>query len=190
MCFEGQMIKPGPRHTRKRLSRCRTLFRQRALTAYRCASLMWKVAVILMFTPRPYNSSPCQDYGETDVDCGGPICAPCAAGRMCLYSSDCDESGSSVSGTVYPPGTNMVVCSASTNLCTDLRAGSQAYPNAIASPATVAFYVFLVGLPPALFSTTALGSVRAAITFFLKTKQFAPFLHFCQSFLEECCRNL
>jgi hypothetical protein len=27
--------------------------------------------------------------GETDVDCGGPICEPCALGRGCLVSSDC-----------------------------------------------------------------------------------------------------
>lgn len=66
-----------------------------------------------------------QDNGETDVDCGGP-CAPCAEGRACLYDADCDQSGSTIGGTVYKPGTTMVVCSASTNLCTDLRIGMQA----------------------------------------------------------------
>ena len=65
-----------------------------------------------------------QDFGETDVDCGGP-CAPCAAGRGCLYASDCDQTGSSTDGTVYPTGTTMVVCAASSFLCTDLRAGVQ-----------------------------------------------------------------
>jgi Cys-rich repeat protein len=38
-------------------------------------------------------SSTCQDQQkdgqETDVDCGGPVCAPCAVGKKCLVDSDC-----------------------------------------------------------------------------------------------------
>jgi len=30
-----------------------------------------------------------QDGDETDVDCGGPICTPCAESRMCLQARDC-----------------------------------------------------------------------------------------------------
>jgi hypothetical protein len=30
-----------------------------------------------------------QDGQETDVDCGGPICAGCAAGKKCMVNSDC-----------------------------------------------------------------------------------------------------
>ncbi len=28
---------------------------------------------------------------ETDVDCGGPVCPPCAVGQMCIQDSDCEE---------------------------------------------------------------------------------------------------
>jgi hypothetical protein len=30
-----------------------------------------------------------QDGMETDVDCGGPVCARCAQGKKCLVNSDC-----------------------------------------------------------------------------------------------------
>ncbi|MHB8877932.1 MAG: hypothetical protein ACYC8T_29915, partial [Myxococcaceae bacterium] len=26
---------------------------------------------------------------ESDVDCGGPACAPCVVGRVCLTTDDC-----------------------------------------------------------------------------------------------------
>jgi hypothetical protein len=29
------------------------------------------------------------DGQETDVDCGGPTCSPCAVGEKCLVNSDC-----------------------------------------------------------------------------------------------------
>jgi hypothetical protein len=29
------------------------------------------------------------DGSETDIDCGGPTCAPCSDGRMCMVASDC-----------------------------------------------------------------------------------------------------
>ena len=31
------------------------------------------------------------DGDETDLDCGGPSCAPCGPGKMCLASNDCDS---------------------------------------------------------------------------------------------------
>ena len=37
------------------------------------------------------------DGNETDVDCGGPDCAPCASGKMCLFGSDC-TSGTCTNG--------------------------------------------------------------------------------------------
>jgi hypothetical protein len=40
-----------------------------------------------------------KDGLETDVDCGGPVCAPCASGKHCLVGTDC------ISGTC-----NMGVC--------------------------------------------------------------------------------
>jgi hypothetical protein len=37
----------------------------------------------------------CSDFvtngDETDVDCGGGYCPPCASGRSCVVNSDCDR---------------------------------------------------------------------------------------------------
>lgn len=41
--------------------------------------------------------------GETDVDCGGPDCAPCAPGAVCLAATDC------ISGTCACPGLTCVL---------------------------------------------------------------------------------
>src|SRR5262249_31676018 len=30
-----------------------------------------------------------QDCYETDLDCGGPVCAPCESGKRCLVKSSC-----------------------------------------------------------------------------------------------------
>jgi len=49
-------------------------------------------------------NDPCEDgeltvtYGETDVDCGGPVCGACAGGRQCQVDGDC-FTGDCVSGT-------------------------------------------------------------------------------------------
>jgi hypothetical protein len=32
-----------------------------------------------------------KDFGETDVDCGGPACAPCADGKRCEAGADCTD---------------------------------------------------------------------------------------------------
>jgi hypothetical protein len=31
------------------------------------------------------------DDGETDVDCGGPACAPCGTGAACVFNRDCES---------------------------------------------------------------------------------------------------
>src|SRR6266545_1549790 len=38
-----------------------------------------------------------KDVGETDVDCGGNSCGPCAANRKCTANDDC-ASGTCTSG--------------------------------------------------------------------------------------------
>jgi hypothetical protein len=43
-----------------------------------------------------------QNGSETDLDCGGGICAPCASGFECLSASDC-ESRVCVAGVCQPP---------------------------------------------------------------------------------------
>jgi hypothetical protein len=42
-----------------------------------------------------------QDGAETDVDCGGPTCGPCANGRQCAVNGDC-VSGLCAAGTCTP----------------------------------------------------------------------------------------
>jgi hypothetical protein len=39
----------------------------------------------------PTCSDSIQNEGETDVDCGGPNCAPCGPGLGCLINSDCQS---------------------------------------------------------------------------------------------------
>ena len=120
----------------------------------------------------PSPPSPLQDNSEADADCGGP-CAPCQVGRRCASDADCDQAGSTVAGTAYAPGTTMVVCAASLGLCTDLRAGLQAYAAAGAAPAAVAFNVTVGGLPPALLSQAALAQARAAIAGVLRAQLYS-----------------
>ena len=49
-------------------------------------------------TPRPTAAagSPCnngeKDGAETDVDCGGPECGTCVAGKACAANADCETS--------------------------------------------------------------------------------------------------
>ncbi|MFT3774752.1 MAG: hypothetical protein QM820_56095 [Minicystis sp.] len=39
-----------------------------------------------------------KDGSETDIDCGGPACSPCADGKHCLVDADCGPTGSCVGG--------------------------------------------------------------------------------------------
>jgi hypothetical protein len=43
-----------------------------------------------------------EDGAETDVDCGGNACAPCAVGKKCLVDSDCLTSVCSLAGVCTP----------------------------------------------------------------------------------------
>lgn len=43
-----------------------------------------------------------KDDGETGIDCGGPLCAPCGVGESCLNAGDC-ATCTCVSGTCGPP---------------------------------------------------------------------------------------
>jgi hypothetical protein len=59
-----------------------------------------------------------RDGSETDVDCGGPVCPPCAAGRICLIPSDC------VSGLTCT--TNLCVAPGATPSCSNgVRDGNE-----------------------------------------------------------------
>jgi cysteine-rich repeat protein len=69
----------------------------------------------LTFTPvgsgpavSPTGSSACSnstlDTGETDVDCGGSLCSPCANGKTCAVNSDCSSNScDSATDTCYAP---------------------------------------------------------------------------------------
>jgi hypothetical protein len=52
-----------------------------------------------------------QNGTETDADCGGPSCTPCAPGKKCALASDCQ------SGVCMPTDGGPNVCQAAT--CTD-----------------------------------------------------------------------
>jgi hypothetical protein len=55
--------------------------------------------------PAPTCTDGVENGGETDVDCGGPTCAPCADGHTCAAGGDC-QSGDCQSGAcVEPPPT-------------------------------------------------------------------------------------
>src|SRR3989442_331615 len=43
------------------------------------------------------------DGAETDVDCGGPVGAPCADGRMCLVAADCTRGSCYMGRCGSPP---------------------------------------------------------------------------------------
>lgn len=55
------------------------------------------------------DADPCDDGtmdgAETDVDCGGPACSPCADGKACMASRDCQ------SGACGPAGCAAATCS-------------------------------------------------------------------------------
>lgn len=53
-----------------------------------------------------------RDSGETNVDCGGPTCAPCAYDKSCALDADC-EAGVCVKD-IYGNGTCAPACGATT----------------------------------------------------------------------------
>lgn len=49
------------------------------------------------FCAAPTCNDQVKNGNETDVDCGGGTCPPCASGQMCIQNTDC-QSNSCVSG--------------------------------------------------------------------------------------------
>jgi hypothetical protein len=54
-----------------------------------CQSKVCNPATLTCSTPTCFDGV--QNGTETDIDCGGPACAPCADGKMCLVGSDCQS---------------------------------------------------------------------------------------------------
>jgi hypothetical protein len=50
-----------------------------------------------------------QNGSETDVDCGGPSCRPCAEGETCTVDDDC-QSGTCTSGACEAPACTPMTC--------------------------------------------------------------------------------
>ena len=55
-----------------------------------------------MFTGTNHCIDGMQDGDETDLDCGGPTCTPCANGLMCMVNSDCLSNNCSGGTTCAP----------------------------------------------------------------------------------------
>lgn len=68
------------------------------------------------YTPAP-PPGPCTngvlDTGETDVDCGGNVCAPCADGKSCVTAADCTNEVCDRSATCVPFPSGSLVSSVS-----------------------------------------------------------------------------
>ena len=103
-----------------------------------------------------------QDVGETDVDCGGTNCSRCASGRRCVCDTDCSQLGASAFGTIYNTGTDMIVCSNQSLVCTDLRLGVQAYDSSRV-PGFVSFSINVDNYPVFRFSGALVNGVSTAI---------------------------
>ena len=144
-CFDGVQVMPPP------LARCSTSGPFAAL--------------------RP----PVQDFGETDVDCGGGAatattqasgCLPCVEGRACAYDTDCDGSVGASDGTILTAQQPLVVCRIPapnvTGVCTNARAVLTTYDPARAPVASLQLSVLVLGVPPRSFSRAAVLAARAA----------------------------
>ncbi|MBI5533846.1 MAG: hypothetical protein HY898_14085 [Deltaproteobacteria bacterium] len=51
-----------------------------------------------------------KNWGETDVNCGGPACLPCADGKGCLAGSDCLGGACKTDGTCCTPESQAKTC--------------------------------------------------------------------------------
>lgn len=97
---------------------------------------------------------------ETDVDCGGSACSPCAKGRICAFDSDCGAVGGA---SATSP---LIVCSTASRLCTDPRVGVQAYGPGTGNPplrGIVSLNLTLGGVSPAGVTPTLISAVEAAV---------------------------
>lgn len=64
------------------------------------------------------------DGDETDVDCGGRVCATCSAGKRCLMGTDC-ASGICTNQVCQPPSCNDLACNGDE---TDFNCGGSCAP--------------------------------------------------------------
>ena len=109
------------------------------------------------------------DAGESDIDCGGALCAFCAPGRSCTVATDCDTTLGNTTGTILVPESPSVACNPLTLLCEDVRTSSSAWGgSASPQPSFVAFLLRLEGLrSPGLTARTFRAlqtSVSASLT--------------------------
>lgn len=102
------------------------------------------------------------DGDETDVDCGGAMCKPCASGRTCLQDSDCLGNAEDITSE----SESMVVCAEGSTkgllVCVDFRVADEAdgdYDDDEERPETVVLNAVVTGLPLPLLS----GRVSAAV---------------------------
>src|SRR5207244_1392250 len=71
-------------------------------------SLPWMLALCAAFAgcAKPTGRFACEDglqsAGESDVDCGGAVCGPCAAGQRCRVATDC-AGGACLGGACLAP---------------------------------------------------------------------------------------
>jgi hypothetical protein len=89
---------------------------------------------------------------ETDVDCGGPDCPPCAVGRGCLSRSDCASAICTGTCQACVPG---AVCAAG-GVCTCVLPNDAATTTCVALPAPPAMAGSCPGSCPA--GTFCIGS--------------------------------
>ena len=85
-------------------------------------------------TPPPDASPACQnqmrDGQETDMDCGGPDCLPCAPGRMCMLPRDCTSQVCGGNQLCAAPECGDGVVNQPTETCDNGTNNSDVTPNA------------------------------------------------------------
>jgi len=94
---------------------------------------------------------------ETDVDCGGPDCPPCAVGRGCLSRSDCASAICSGTCQACVPG---AVCAAG-GVCTCVLPTDAATTTCVALPAPAPIAGSCPGSCPA--GTVCIGSAGSVL---------------------------
>ncbi len=84
---------------------------------------------IMTTTETPETTAPatCDDGeangDETDVDCGGPDCSPCAPGQMCDGNGDCAAQACAAGECVLPACDDDDDCAGAADACTRARCG-------------------------------------------------------------------
>ena len=109
-------------------------------------------------TPEPPTCSDGVKNGhETDVDCGGPDCPPCAVGRGCLSRTDCASAICTGTCQACVPGD---VCAAG-GVCTCVLPTGAATTTCVALPAPAAIAGSCPGSCPA--GTVCIGSTGSVL---------------------------